>query len=205
MTIFCSEKQLRRLQMEFIFIRHGQGEHTLDLPNSLQIADPALTKEGIKQARFLREQFPLSEKDILVISPIRRTLQTALYWSEDIKCTKIVSPLVSPRMFPQNPAWRILPCDMILDKEKIKIEFPNFQVKENLPSELWSDGINTMPENKFKTLAENFIEWCKKQSTKRIFIVSHDGTITSYRQIISGKNLTRDDFPKETGWFQISC
>lgn len=191
--------------MELIFIRHGQGEHTLDLPESLQVADPGLTKNGISQAESLQTQIILTEKDILVISPIRRTLETAFIWSKDISCKKIVSPLVSPRMFPQNPEWKTLPCDKILNKKIIKEEFPTFTVDEELAEGLWSDGINTLPEQKFNVLADKFLEWCRKQSNKRIYVVSHDGTITSFRQFISGKKLTRKDFPKETGWIKINC
>ena len=56
--------------MELIFIRHGEGVHTLNIPNSLQISDPILTDEGINQAKLLRTQLPLSKDDILVISPL---------------------------------------------------------------------------------------------------------------------------------------
>lgn len=143
--------------MELIFIRHGQGEHTLNLPTSLQNPDPALTKDGTIKAKSLRNQFPLSEKDVLIISPIRRTLQTALIWSEGINCRKIVSPLVSPRMFPQNPEWNPLPCDGILTKEMIKDEFPGFVIDEDLPINLWIKGINTLPEYEFNSLADNFL------------------------------------------------
>lgn len=191
--------------MEIIFIRHGKGEHTLDLPASLQLTDPGLTIYGVSQAKSLRSQFTLTERDIVIISPIRRTLQTAYIWSEDINCRKIVSPIVSPRMFPQNPEWKTLPCDKILNKKVIKEEYPIFTIDEGLPKELWSSGINTMPEHEFNVLAESFLEWCKSQSIERIYVVSHDGTITSYRQFISGKKLTRKDFPKETGWFKIEC
>ncbi|CAM3984219.1 histidine phosphatase family protein [Mesobacillus zeae] len=191
--------------MELIFIRHGQGEHTLDLPASLQLMDPGLTKDGVSQAKSLQTQFTLAESDIVIVSPIRRTLQTAYIWSNDINCKKIVSPLVSPRMFPQNPKWKTLPCDRILNKKVIKGAYPTFTIDEGLPEELWSSGINTMPEQEFNVLAESFLEWCRSQSVERIYVVSHDGTITSYRQFISGKRLTRKDFPKETGWFKQLC
>jgi hypothetical protein len=108
-------------------------------------------------------------------------------------------------MFPQNPEWKTLPCDELLTKGKVKDEFPDFYIDEDLSIDLWTKGINTLPEQKFKTLAGRFLKWCKQQSNKRIYIVSHDGTITSYRQFITGKKLTRDDFPKETGWFKIEC
>jgi broad specificity phosphatase PhoE len=42
--------------VELVFIRHGQGEHTLNLPDSLQIQDPPLTKEGVYQAQSLQSQ-----------------------------------------------------------------------------------------------------------------------------------------------------
>ncbi|UHA58596.1 hypothetical protein KDJ21_017370 [Metabacillus litoralis] len=55
-----------------------------------------------------------------------------------------------------------------------------------------------MPEKEFREIAKNFIDWCKEQNGKRIFVVSHDGTITSFREFITGKKLSRADFPNET-------
>ncbi|MGC4379413.1 hypothetical protein WD019_21270 [Fictibacillus sp. Mic-4] len=46
--------------------------------------------------------------------------------------------------------------------------------------------------------------WCKKFNKERIFIVTHDGTITAYRQFLMGEQLTRDDFLEETGWIKIT-
>ncbi|WP_404468941.1 histidine phosphatase family protein [Sutcliffiella horikoshii] len=190
--------------MELVFIRHGEGEHTLDIPRSLQICDPALTAEGVSQSKLLREQFPLTEEDILVISPLRRALQTADYWSSNVNCKKIVSPLVSPRIFPQVPSGKTLPCDEILSKRKIEEEFPGFDLQNEFPEEMWINGINTLPELQFNLQAKKFLNWCKRQENPKIYVVSHDGTITSYRELITGTRLTRDDFPKETGWFKIN-
>jgi hypothetical protein len=63
---------------------------------------------------------------------------------------EIVSPLVSPRMFPQKPEWKTLPCDEILNKEMIQEKLPTFIVDEGL--------------------AEKFLEWCRKQRNKRIYV-----------------------------------
>ncbi|GAE36446.1 histidine phosphatase family protein [Halalkalibacter akibai] len=189
--------------MELIFIRHGEGEHTLNTPNSLQTFDPILTDKGINQAKLLRTQFSLSKEDILVISPLRRALLTAHYWSKGINCKKTVNPLVSPRIFPQVSEGRTLPCDRLLDRQKISVDFPNIQIEEKLPEEFWANGINILPQEDFNYLAKQFLEWCKQQETPKIYIISHDGTITSYRQFITGDKLTRDDFPKETGWVNL--
>ncbi|WP_394189109.1 histidine phosphatase family protein [Paenisporosarcina quisquiliarum] len=191
--------------MDLIFIRHGQGEHTLDMPRSLQNKNPPLTSIGIEQARLLKSQFQLIDDDVIIISPIRRTLDTAIILSENINCRKIVSPLVSPRMFPILPHKKTLPCDKILDLEKIRTEYPTFELDLDSTSKLWSDGINTMAEQTFEELALSFLRKCKQLNRERIYIISHDGTITSYRQLITGKVLSREDFPRETGWFQLRC
>ena len=190
--------------MEIIFIRHGQGEHTVDLPGSLQIQDPSLTQEGVNQAETLQSRFTLTERDLVVISPVRRTLETAMIITKDINCRKIVSPFVSPRMFPQKREWETLPCDRMLDKELIKKEFPSFTIDEALSEELWTSGINTMPEQEFSRVAETFLTWCKSQGVEHIYIVSHDGTINSYREFIGGEKLTREDFLTDAGWMMQS-
>ena len=147
--------------MELVFIRHGQGKHTLNVPRSLHLKDPSLTPKGVKQAELLRNQFPLANNDIVFISPIRRTLQTAFIWSENIDCRKIVSPFVSPRMFPILPGKKTLPCDEIIDLEIIKKDYPDFEIDMNASLGLWTSGINVIPESKFVKIAEEFIEICK--------------------------------------------
>ncbi|WP_231572613.1 histidine phosphatase family protein [Halobacillus sp. BBL2006] len=183
-----------------IFVRHGQGEHTLDVPESLHKIDPPLTDKGQKQARNLRKELPLTEEDLLVSSPVRRALQTASIWSEGVDCLKVVSPFVGPRMFPQNPEWETLPCDELMDKEKVATAFQEFRIHHGTLETLWKRGINQKPKGEFELLASELIEWCKEQGKKEVYIVSHDGTITSYRQLLEQKTFSRSDFPAETGW-----
>ncbi|TKC15886.1 histidine phosphatase family protein [Robertmurraya kyonggiensis] len=191
--------------MDILFIRHGQGEHTLDIPKSFQIENPSLTSKGMEQAKLLRKTFPLSHNDVIFISPLRRTLQTAQIWSEKIACRKIVSPLVSPRMFPLLPNKNTLPCDTLPVVATIKKEFPNFEVDMTVSHDLWIDGINILPEHEFINVGKEFIAACKSLHKEKMYIVSHDGTITSYRQLISGEKLSREDFQFETGWAKVSC
>lgn len=78
--------------MKIIFIRHGQGEHTLSPPESLQMSDATLTEKGVQQAQQLKQTFPLTNKDIIIISPTRRTIETALIWAKKslVHCTFIL-------------------------------------------------------------------------------------------------------------------
>ncbi|MYL50063.1 histidine phosphatase family protein [Halobacillus litoralis] len=184
--------------MELVFVRHGEGEHT-EKPDRLHTLHPALTLRGESQARELQGTWPLSSEDLLIVSPTLRTLQTAERWSESIPCRRVVSPALGPRMFPQKKEWKTLPCDRTLRKDQVWADFPGFQ----LTDEQWEEGINEIPEKEFEDVASELIHWCKQQGKDRVFVVTHDGTMTAYKQWLDGKTLTRKDFPKETGWIRV--
>ncbi|MCI0763492.1 phosphoglycerate mutase family protein [Bacillus sp. TL12] len=190
--------------MKLIFIRHGEGKHTKDLPRSLQLENPPLTKEGEQQALLLQSSLPLQESDVLFASPTFRTLQTAAIWSSQVICRKITHPYISPRIFPYREGARTLPCDRLLDTKVIQELFPSFSLKESLNDMLWNEGINTVAEKEFQNRADAFINWCCTLQAERVYIVSHDGTITAYRQYLQKQVLTREDFLEETGIYEMN-
>jgi broad specificity phosphatase PhoE len=201
--ISCYYRIERNFGMKFIFVRHGEGEHTKDLPNSLRINHPILTEKGEEQAVSLRGKLSLRKSDILITSPTVRTLQTAALWSEQVACMKVVHPYISPRIFPYREGARTLPCDKMLNQKNIQQLFPQFSLAEERNKELWSNGINAISEPEFCTAAHSFIEWCKTLQISRVMIVSHDGTITAYRQYVMKQVLTREDFLEETGMYEF--
>lgn len=103
--------------MKLIFIRHGEGEHTKCIPESLHTSHPSLTSKGREQAEQLNRKWQLSQDDLIIISPTIRTIETALIWSEGVDCAKVVDPRVGPRMFPVKPEWTTLPCDRRLESD----------------------------------------------------------------------------------------
>jgi len=189
--------------MKLVFVRHGEGEHTKDLPSTLQVLHPSLTDEGRNQAKLLQCNVPLQETDILVASPTIRTLQTATIWSAKVACQKIVHPSVSPRIFPYREGAKTLPCDHIVDQGIITNLFPRFSIEKSTNKQLWTEGINTISENRFRQIVDEFLRWCYEIGAERICIVSHDGTITAYRQYLQKVVLTRTDFLKETGIYEM--
>lgn len=106
--------------MELIFVRHGEGEHTIQIPESLTIADSSLTDKGKLQAKTLWNKFALTPEDIVIVSPIRRTLQTARIWMNNGPCRKVIHPLIAPRQFPLKINGITLPCAFILDIKILK-------------------------------------------------------------------------------------
>lgn len=188
--------------MEITFIRHGQGEHTLSLPESLQLEDPSLTEAGKEQARSLSTVFPVTKDDLVVVSPVRRTLQTASLIAGESGCRRVVHPLVSPRMFPQKPGAVTLPCDRMLDLKTIRNEFPDFEVKFGMDPDMWTSGINVLPHDEFAECADVFLRWAEDQGAHHVYVVSHDGTITAYRERLRRETLSRADFLNDAGWIR---
>ncbi|AEA18029.1 MULTISPECIES: histidine phosphatase family protein [Bacillus] len=189
--------------MKIVFVRHGEGKHTTDLPESLQVFDTPLTRVGKAQAKLLQRDVSLQEADILIVSPTLRTLQTATIWSAKVACQKIVHPYVSPRIFPYREGAKTLPCDYIVDQGMITKLFPHFSIEKSSNNQLWKEGINTISENSFQQIVDEFLLWCYELSVERICIVSHDGTITAYRQYLQKVVLNRSDFLKETGIYEM--
>lgn len=184
--------------MELIFIRHGQGEHLLDYPNRLNTLHPVLTERGIFQVNQLRDQVSILNDDLVIVSPTKRTIQTAELLSNDF----FVSPIVGPRMYPQNPDYPSLKCDLIYSRNEI-IEFVGEAGIMDFGLVDWEEGINRMNQEQFETYGKQFLEWCLSMR-QRVFIISHDGTITNFRLLLGEKGLTRKDFLGEAGVFKIN-
>lgn len=88
--------------------------------------------------------------------------------------------------------WQGIHSDLNYPIDIIEKQHNDF-VLEKDDLTLWLDGINTLSENEFNQLA-----------CERAFIISHDGTITSYRKLLGEEELTRADFLGEAGWYQTT-
>ncbi|VTR62497.1 Histidine phosphatase superfamily (branch 1) [Actinobacillus pleuropneumoniae] len=126
-------------KMEFIFIRHGHGEHLNDYPNLLNTLHPSLTEFGKFQVTQLRDEIEIDPDDLVLVSPTKRTIETATIIKNGVDF--IISPLVGPRMFPQNPEFPFLACDVILSKTEITNLYGDTEILDfNL--DCWKKGIN---------------------------------------------------------------
>jgi broad specificity phosphatase PhoE len=60
-------------------VRHAQGFHNLDPRNEESLSDPPLTKRGRDQCARLAKDFPYHDDiDLVISSPLRRTIETTL-------------------------------------------------------------------------------------------------------------------------------
>ncbi|WP_337034054.1 histidine phosphatase family protein [Paenibacillus illinoisensis] len=185
--------------MDITFIRHGHGEHLIDYPKRLNELHPGLTERGKIQVTMLRKQMEIDPHDVILVSPTRRTIETALLLSAGEHLT--ICPLIGPRMFPQNPEFTPFLCDQIYSKEELDTQFPGLSVID-CGLECWEEGINRMDGHQFEVLASGLLQWCREQDGN-IYIISHDGTITNYRILLGEKGLSRKDFLGEAGMHTI--
>ncbi|MEJ8303964.1 histidine phosphatase family protein [Saccharibacillus sacchari] len=190
--------------MELIFVRHGQGEHNLDVPGRLERKHPNLTPEGRRQVLALSGKLAATERDLFVTGPTVRTIETLLVLAQGLKQAQVcMSPLAGPRMFPQDPAWSTLPCDLPLTKREVAAAYPLLSLRSEDDEASWNDGINTLPEQRFVRRGTEFLQWIRQQGAERVIFVSHDGTINAYRQLLGERNLSRDDFLGEAGTYTM--
>jgi broad specificity phosphatase PhoE len=66
---------------KIFFIRHGEGYHNLMNYNyhNWHLMYPRLTTNGINQCYQLKEKLKSEKFDLILVSPLRRTLETAEY------------------------------------------------------------------------------------------------------------------------------
>ncbi|WP_274362583.1 histidine phosphatase family protein [Paenibacillus thermotolerans] len=188
------------------FIRHAQGEHTVDWPRSLETIHPSLTALGRQQAGALRSKMMPKESDLVVASPTMRTLETAEILAAGSGAPIYVTPLVGPRMFPpvtDEEGLATLLCDYILSAKAVKRKFPQAVILYEHYKGLSNEGLNRMDSQRYGEAVGTLLEWIRMQRSERVFIVSHDGTITDYRQRLTGRLLTRDDFLGDAGYIKL--
>jgi phosphohistidine phosphatase SixA len=189
------------IALEFILIRHGHGEHLNDYPNRLNTLHPDLTEYGKFQVTQLRNQISFDTDDLVLVSPTKRTIETAIMLKNNLDLGFIITPLVGPRMFPHNPELPFLDCDHIYSKAEITNLYRGVEIIDfNL--DCWKEGINRIDQDVFEGYARQLLSWIGDRFNK-IFVISHDGTITNYRILLGEKGLTRKDFLGEAGVYKL--
>ena len=166
-----------------IFIRHGQAEHNILLERgqrdqARKILDPPLSALGVQQAEALRENSLLLDAlsgphdPLVVVSPLRRTLQTAIgglgAWARDKEGRRLI-------------------CNADLQETgEVACDSGSPDISTNFAGELdvldfsqledgWErkDGINKDLPVPLKTRLTRFQEWLAKRPERRVVVVAH--------------------------------
>ena len=150
--------------MNIYFIRHAEGEHNIYTDNNynLNIKYPCLTNKGKEQTLVQKSALSKISMDIVIVSPLKRTIQTAISIFD-----------VEKQYILANENIREIvdcPCDLRRNTSIIKNEFPFIDFSEIDSNETYSLKEDPVSYNK---RMDNFYNWLKNQKFKNIATVSH--------------------------------
>ncbi|EDN10066.1 phosphoglycerate mutase [Histoplasma capsulatum] len=176
-------------------VRHAQGYHNLSHANHI-LSDPLLTPHGESQCRALSAEFPHHSRiDLVVASPLRRTLYTALLSFEDqikSKGLKIVA-------LPEIQETSDVPCDVGSDLAVLRkeVEENGMPVDLELVGEDWNSkkGKWAPSAEAIANRAREARRWLKARPEKEIVVVSHGGFLHYFTEDWQDSTLYQG-----TGW-----
>jgi len=166
------------MKKKIYLIRHAQSEANaatdLDNPNSYY--DARLTNLGKDQTLKTRKKLVNVNFDLMISSPLTRTLQTfSLIFPKPINNT-IVLPLVREHLDHS--------CDVGRQPETLKREFPHFDLS-SLKEFWWNNdklikekAINQESIEDLDVRVEKFKKWIYQREEQTIAVISH-GTFIS--------------------------
>ncbi|KAH7030777.1 histidine phosphatase superfamily [Microdochium trichocladiopsis] len=159
-----------------ILVRHAQALHNVD--KDYDIPDPDLSLLGLEQCKPLRESLmnsPLAQQaGLVVVSPMRRTIQTALR-SVDWLLDKGVK-IEADADWQENSAK---PCDTGSDVAKVAVEYP--QVDYSSLDPVFPDKTSSAASRyhysrpALLARAQAALEKLYNRPEKVIIVVSHSG------------------------------
>lgn len=152
-------------------VRHAQGFHNLSIA-AHSIYDPMLTPFGEQQCRELQHDFPHHDRvELIVASPLRRTMYTALISFEDTIKRKNLTVVA----LPETQETSDLPCDTGSSPEDLASEFASKPADLSLVGEGWNNkrGRWAPTAQAIEDRAKATREWLMARPEKEIVLVTH--------------------------------
>ncbi|KMP01098.1 hypothetical protein CIHG_01389 [Coccidioides immitis H538.4] len=157
-------------------VRHAQGFHNLNYANHI-LPDPLLTPHGETQCRNLLVNFPFhANVELIVASPLRRTIYTALLAFEVPLREKGLKVIALPHVQETSD----VPCDIGSDLEALakEVREKDLPVDLSLVMEGWNDKTQSKWAPNAKAIsarAREARQWLKSRPEREIVMVSHGG------------------------------
>lgn len=158
-------------------VRHAQGFHNLAVANH-QMHDPLLTQLGEEQCKRLQKDFPaMKSVDLVIASPLKRTIYTALIGFEPAIQEKGLKVIGLPELQETSD----LPCDTGSAPEEIAKEFAGKPVDLDLVKQGWNNKkMKWAPTaTAIEKRARDARTWLMARPEKEIVVVTH-GLIPSF-------------------------
>ncbi|KAL8940521.1 MAG: hypothetical protein Q9216_002771 [Gyalolechia sp. 2 TL-2023] len=155
-------------------VRHAQAVHNLT-PANQGMLDPPLTPHGEEQCRDLCTRFPYhSSINLVVTSPLRRTIQTSL-----LAFQPEISRGINCIALPEVQETGGFPCDTGSKLSAIKVEFKDKPVNFTRVPEDWDSKQGKWAANTAAIGARcrEARKWLKGREEDAIVVVTHGGLL----------------------------
>ncbi|KAL2044869.1 hypothetical protein N7G274_002644 [Stereocaulon virgatum] len=176
-------------------VRHAQGYHNLSVANH-SMPDPSLTPYGEEQCRQLAKTFPYHDSvDLLVSSPLRRTIYTTLYgFTPEIERGV---PIIA---LPEVQETADVPCDTGTDLAVLKEEMKGKPVDLSALPEGWNNKAGRWAPTAaaLEKRAREARQWLKARPEKVIVVVTHGGFLHYFTEDWTGYKESMG-----TGWANV--
>ena len=168
------------------FIRHAEAIHNPPVKKygkSILIDekyfDAELTEYGINQCYEVKDNFNSINLDIVFVSPLTRTLQTANILFQDIDIKIKGLEIIRERL-------GVRPCDKRTGLIQLKKIFTNINFDHCIDGDvdpLWTKT-HRETEKELKARISKFLKWIQTRQEKKIGIVTHQGYMLRLYQIL---------------------
>jgi len=194
------------------FIRHGQASHNIAVvenpkraPEEIymleQHADAVLTEVGKTQANKIKTQIDVQAVQLIACSPLRRTLQTALYAFSDVVSTSPASTTQAARpvlvLETLRECYGLHPCDrrnpVSVTKQEITAKFPDsskavdFSSLEHNEDVFWVKDVRETDAEVAKRCLK-FLDWVWGRNETNIAVVTHHGYLKVLFELLQYEN-----------------
>lgn len=180
-------------------VRHAQGLHNLH-SNNHYIHDPDLTELGEQQCLELQKAalFPHDQIDLIVSSPLKRTIRTALIaFGEPLRAKSL--KVICLQGLQETSA---LPCDTGTPRDQLELEFKGQPVDFSYVTPGWDCKVGRWAPDAeaIEMRARQVRLWLRDRPEKEIVCVTHAGFLHYLTE-----NWSEHDQFTGTGWANTEC
>ena len=166
-------------------IRHGQGEHNprknplaVGFIPKMLMRDAKLTGKGRKQAGALQQPMQWMPFDLIVVSPLSRTIETATAAFEEHPTPKRLCHLMCERA--TMPADQGTPKAQLLKKHP---QLADWQGWDELPEHFWPPRSLKTAEQEVAARVEEFKSWLLARPETCFALVGHSAFFMTMTQM----------------------
>ncbi|CAF0840216.1 unnamed protein product [Adineta steineri] len=188
---YHDDREIQGFPKIIYYMRHFQAKHNID-PKYLQVLDPDLTEYGLQQGFNITFD---NELDLIICSPLSRTIQTYLSLFHDIEKRQRIPFMLDTDLQEIGE----IPADTASSKAQLKQKFPQLSsIIDRDLAEDFNDKKNPLYSSSSNSVKQRIIRFHQRLWTQRnekhIMIITHAGWLS---RALDQKELKNGEIVKQ--------